>query len=81
MLGAENFLANPHRPLAKAPRSSKALLALEDAAKVVQTRALAPPNAVTVTFGWSAAKVSLKVSAKNTHGMAGCAPPAHRAGG
>ena len=38
MLGSENFLANPHRPLEKAPRSSKALLALEDAAKVVQTR-------------------------------------------
>src|SRR5580704_1319360 len=28
--------------------------------------ALAPPNAVTVTFGWSAPKASLKVSAKNT---------------
>jgi hypothetical protein len=28
--------------------------------------ALAPPNAVTVTLGWSAAKPSLKVSAKNT---------------
>src|SRR6202023_355772 len=28
--------------------------------------ALAPPNAVTVTLGWSAPKPSLKVSAKNT---------------
>jgi adenylate cyclase len=28
--------------------------------------ALAPPNAVTVTLGWSAPKASLKVSAKNT---------------
>jgi hypothetical protein len=43
--------------------------------------ALAPPNAVTVTLKWSAAKASLKVSAKNTRGMAGSAPPAHRAVG
>ena len=70
------------RPRDTRPLTSEILVGMTLSPRSAKNRrpALAPPNAVTVTLGWSAAKASLKVSAKNTHGMAGCAPPAHRAG-
>jgi hypothetical protein len=56
------------RPLDTRPLISEIFAGITLSARSAKNRrpALAPPNAVTVTLGWSAAKPSLKVSAKNT---------------
>src|SRR5438477_3513248 len=56
------------RPLDTRPLISEIFAGMTLSARPAKNRrpALAPPNAVTVTLGWPAAKASLKVSAKNT---------------